>query len=441
MVQINFKKPENQNPDSFDIAIKNKSPIEILTLMREHKHICMYVISNKTYAGIVYDKITKRTYGHEAVRLNIMSASFAMSHPDIWQISDGNGWTIGHEAVKNHRLIAINCLESNNNSLLTQSNNNGESIGKIIHELYRLSLSKSQDEILRSVINLNKSYTDSKKISKNVLSNQSTSILSSSEVTSTKAFDVEELKTSARKNITEKSSFSDKKDMELTVLNLIKNGSIAQLQKMLNEDNLFANYLISNKVALNAKITKEGHTLAHYLASINEDYAIMLISDPDIAQLVTTEKRWSVAHEAVAHHLRAARFAMNSFNTPNNLWELFDYKGRSVGHTAVKYNSDIAILAINSKDAKKLLLVDDDNENTIAHVGVKWSEFASMVLENPELYSVTNQEGIMVGMEAVRLHFSSARKILDHQNKYTKELGFIEGAKLINLAKNKLSKI
>ena len=47
----------------------------------------------------------------------------------------------------------------------------------------------------------------------------------------------------------------------------------------------------------------------------------------------------------------------------------------------------------------------------------------------------------MVAKEAVRQHFSSARKVLENPQKYVSELGIAQGNLLISLAKSKLSEL
>ena len=444
MTLINFKTFEIKDIElKVDKAIASNSRHEVIKLIRENEYAGMYILSNEAVARKISDKTFMSTYAHEAVRLRKSCAITAMNNYPIWSISDNTGWSVGHEAVRSHFDVALQCLNHKDKRFLIIPDNKGVIIAKTICQTYSSQLSENDLKYLYDVISTQKTST--------LTSEPSTSedlkgvVLEPKLELNTHTTNVSDLKSSVRNPISTELTSHDivsdsKDDLERLEINslirdMVKKGKVDELQNMLKSDSLFASYIISNKIGLDTAITSEGHTIAHYLAGINEEYALRLIQDIQIATISSATKYWSVCHEAVLHHKAAAHYAMNS---ENNLWEVSDYKGRSVGHIAVRHHKDIAILAITSKNAKKLLLVEDDNEITIAHVGTYWSEFALFTLNEPEIYKLTDLSGKSVAMEAVRQHFSSAKKILQNPQKYVSELGTTEGNKLISLAKNKL---
>ena len=447
MTLVNFKNFETKDIElKIDKAIAGNSRQDMIKLIKENEYAGMYILSKEAIAREISDKTFMSTYAHEVVRLRKSCAIVAMKDYSIWSISDNTGWSVGHEAVRSHFDVALQCLNHNDLRFLMIPDNKGVIIAKTIYQSYQSQLSENNLKYLRNIVSSQKTSTVTSNVSTSENLNEAT--LKPKSDINISVTDLKDLKSSIRNQVPTASTLNDavldnKDDLEKLEINsliidMVKKGKTSELENMLKSDNLFASYIISNKIGLDMIITSEGHTIAHYLAGIDEGYALRLIQDPQIATISSITKYWSVCHEAALHHKEAAYYAMNS---ENNLWEISDYKGRSVGHTAVRHHKDIAILAITSKNAKKLLLVEDDNETTIAHVGTYWTEFALFTLNEPELYKLTDLSGKTVAIEAVRQHFSSAKKVLQNPQKYISELGNVEGNRLILLAKNKLSEL
>ncbi len=446
MGQNNVKKIENLSVEvRVDNAIERNSKFEILSIIRESERAGMYVLSREDYSKKISEPLTKRTLAHECVRLRTACALRAMSLPKIWLISDSDGWSVGHEAVKHHQEVARKCIESRTPSLLKITNNRGESIGKTIYLANRLSLSREDVEYLKQHVNIGDNFkTGNGNNNGNKSGNVSTTLhtdkpdLISAARNSNSQPKTTQVIVDTKKTIQVTEEELITKEILSSIMKLAQEGKQKEIIKLLHDDNILTHYITNHKIALDLELDSKGNKIAHYLAASNEKYALELISDPEIARL-TNKNGWSVAHEAVGHYLEVAKHAMNSISTENNIWEIRNESGITVGHVAVRNHLNIALATISSQNFEKLLKLDDDHEDTIAHVGVKWSEFAILALNDLNIYNMTNANGITVAMEAIKLHNSSARKILSNTNKYLSELGIIDGSKLIELAKKKLA--
>ena len=193
--------------------------------------------------------------------------------------------------------------------------------------------------------------------------------------------------------------------------------------------------MVSNNVGLDIQATSKGRKVAHYIAAVYPDLAIKLISNHETANITVDSTMWSVAHEAVYYNKEAARYAMDS---SSDLWGISDIDGKSVGHVAVKCHEDIAMLTLAHTNSKKLLSVEDDHRRTVAHIGLYWSRFSIGVLEDPELYKMTDDSNKPLILEAVRLHKSSAAKVQRSPNKYLSNLEQQHGKELLHILKAQL---
>lgn len=413
-------------------------------LIGTYKNTIEFLTSRPHLFKIVIDSGLGRTVCHELVHLSIQTSFKAMVNQEMWKVVDKSGWSVGHEAAISHIEVAKKLIENTqNNQLLELKDNSGLSIGQVIYKRYKSTLTSTELDKLEKLLNaskVNKPESPIKEVIRVETSYSNTQI--PVPVTVEKVEKLEPVvKTPKIETVSIKPiKIVDQKEQEKTEIlkeinNLLKKHGMNAVRTTLSDDSVFASYLITNNVGLDILISPKGRTIAHYLASLNSDNAIKLMSNPDTANIVVKDTLWSVSHEAAFYHKEAARYAMDSHI---DLWGISDINGKSVGHVAVKNYEDIAMSSLAHINSKKLLLVEDDHRRTVAHTGIYWSAFSLGVLEDPELYTLKDESNKPLILEAVRLHRSSAAKVQRSPSKYLSNLEQQHGKELLHILKAQL---
>ncbi|MGC8479732.1 MAG: hypothetical protein ACP5M9_03645 [Candidatus Micrarchaeia archaeon] len=438
------------------IKILNGIPSKavLFNLISKYKDAPSFILSREDLSKKIFDFGTGKTYAHELVKLSLSSSLRAMNSPNIWAIKDKSGWSVGHEAAISHIEVAKECIKNQNSSeLLSIQDVKGYTVANAILNKYKNILNNEELVFIRIFIESNKNNVENKtgqnigssqKNADNINVQSDTPIktsttenkVSNTPVGAQELIDLEEhLKDQIRDDENKNFYYDEKKEIYDQIASMVKKGQIIKLQQLLKDDNLLTNYMVSNNIGLDIVLNHKGHTVGHLLAASNESLAIKLISNLKTAEIATKDKNWSIAHEAVLHYKNAAHVAMNS----ENIWDISENNGKSVGHVAVRTHKDIAMLCLGHENSKRLLLVEDDNMMTVAHAGLYWSEFSLMVLEDKELYSIKDYSGRTLALIAVTMHASSARKVLRVPERYISVLGQKDGSQLIRAAKQKLA--
>ena len=413
---------------------RNPTIHELRKIISEDKDSIMYIFSKSSLMRLVINPGLGRTVGHELVHLSVNTSFAAMEKPEYWNMPDKSGWTIGHEAVRSHIEVSKKLLEDDKTELLSIKDNSGLSVGKALYmahksHLTELELNKIEDW-LKSPNNTINPIKAAQRIEEPITPKEEVIPVvhipvaqsSESEKATPEIIKVDE-------------NEAQRKEIFEELNNLIKKGGVNAVRSSISEDKIFASYLVSNNVGLDIPVTSKGRKVAHYIAAVYPDLAIKLISNHETANITVDSTMWSVAHEAVFYNKEAARYAMDS---SSDLWGISDIDGKSVGHVAVKCHEDIAMLTLAHTNSKKLLSVEDDHRRTVAHIGLYWSRFSIGVLEDPELYKMTDDSNKPLILEAVRLHKSSAAKVQRSPNKYLSNLEQQHGKELLHILKAQL---
>ncbi len=169
-------------------------------------------------------------------------------------------------------------------------------------------------------------------------------------------------------------------------------------------------YVLDDQASLAIMFDNKGNTVGHFFASLNEEYALKLLGDPQKAA-ITNNDGDSVCLTAVRKYDSAAIMAANNID----LWCITDpNSGNTVGHNIAKNHESIIIEVLKRDDAADFLSVENDRRITVANVGTRHHNFSLFVLDHPEIYSLPlGAEGASVACDAVKNHFSSAIKVDD----------------------------